>query len=41
MLEDVKTEVEEGETIMLTLFFENAGPIKVKAMVKAEEEHGS
>ncbi len=41
VLEGVKTEVEEGETIVLTLFFENAGPIKVKAMVKAEEEHGS
>ena len=40
-LEDVKTRVEEGETIMVTLFFENAGPIKVKVMVKAEEEHGS
>ncbi len=41
VLEDVKTQVEEGETIILTLFFENAGPIKVKAMVKAEQEHGS
>ncbi len=41
VLEDVKTPVEEGETIMVTLFFENAGPIKVKAIVKAEEEHGS
>ncbi len=41
VLEDVKTQVEVGETIILTLFFENAGPIKVKAMVKAEEEHDS
>ena len=41
VLEGVKTEVEEGKTITLTLFFENAGPIKVKAMVKAEEKHGS
>ncbi len=41
VLEDVKTQFEVGETIMVTLFFENAGPIKVKAMVKAEEEHGS
>ncbi len=41
VLEDVKTQVEEGETLMVTLFFENAGPIKVKAMVKAEKEHGS
>ena len=41
VLEDVKTQVEEGETIVVTLFFENAGPIKVKAMVKAEEGHGS
>ncbi len=41
VLEDVKAQVEEGETIILTLFFENAGPIKVKAMVKAEKEHGS
>ncbi len=41
VLEDVTTQVEEGETIMVTLFFENAGPIKVKAMVKVEEEHGS
>ena len=40
VLEDVKTQVEEGETIVITLFFENAGPIKVKVMVKAEEEHG-
>ncbi len=45
MLEDVRTRVTEGETINLTLFFENAGPIKVKAkvkaVVKAEKEHGS
>ncbi len=41
VLEGVKTEVEEGKTITLTLFFENAGPIEVKAIVKAEEEHGS
>ena len=41
VLEDVRTRVAEGETIIVTLFFENAGPIKVKAMVKAEKEHGS
>ena len=41
VLEDVKTQVEEGETIVITLFFENAGAIKVKAMVIEEEEHGS
>jgi copper(I)-binding protein len=40
-LEEVKTQVEVGETMMVTLFFENAGPIKVKVMVKAEEGHKS
>ncbi len=40
VLEGVRTRVAEGETFIVTLFFENAGPIKVKAMVKAEKEHG-
>ncbi len=41
VLEDVKKKVKEGETFSLRLFFENAGPVKVKVMVKAEEKHGS
>lgn len=40
-LNDVKTQVEVGGTIMVTLFFENAGPIKVEVMVEEEEGHGS
>ena len=40
VLEDLNSMVEAGETVTMTLFFENAGPIKVQAIVEQEEgEH--
>ena len=41
VLNDVKTQVKEGETFTLKLFFENAGPVKVKVLVKQEHNEGN
>ena len=34
----LKSPLKEGEVVALTLFFENAGPVKVKATIVEEEE---